>query len=121
MKLSGRGLVAIGRYESIVAWSEFMKKITHSQDQDALEIPSDQMRNYSSGELFEFANTLESFDCPNADLAVAFAAHIGMNVEVICSAWEHRFYNASAPRDNRGKLLANFDEIVALIKRHSRT
>jgi hypothetical protein len=98
-----------------------MKKITHSQSQDAHEIPSDQMRNYSGGELFEFANTLESFDCPNADLAVAFAAYIGMNVEVICSAWEYRFYNASAPRDNRGKVLANFDEIVALIKRHGRT
>jgi hypothetical protein len=95
-----------------------MNKITYEQTKDMIEIPSNETPKYSNSELFEFAATLGSLECPHADLAVAFAAYIGMNVEAICSAWEYRFHNVSPPYDSRGKLLAKFDEIVALIKRN---
>lgn len=95
-----------------------MNKMTDENTREALHTLSNERPKYSNSELFEFAATLGSLECPHADLAVAFAAYVGMNVELICSAWEYRFYQLNPPEDNRGKVLAKFDEIVALIKRN---
>jgi hypothetical protein len=98
-----------------------MKKMMHETTQETLHALNKETAKYSNSELFEFANKLDSLECPHTDLAVAFAAYLGMNVEMVCSAWEYRFYNASPPHDDREKLLTRFDEIVALIKRNVRT
>lgn len=100
------------------ARNEGMNKMAHEETKDVLQIPSNETPKYSNSELFEFAATLGSLECPHPDLAVAFAAYVGMNVEMVCSAWEYRFHNIRSPYDSRGKLLAKFDEIVALIKRN---
>ena len=86
-----------------------------------VEQPSGRTETYSNYDLFEFANHLGSLGCPHADLAVAFAAYMGLNVEMICSAWEYRLTHATPPSDKRWKLLVTFDEIVALIRRTSGT